>query len=284
VVAMNADKQAVMVNGVPGRMAHETACAVVRRGLDLVPYALTGPQEAEKEIDVNGVKVELIKPDGRAELLSEVKSKYPGLICVDYTHPSAANPNVKAYCNAGLSFVIGTTGGDEEQMRRDVDSADGVFAVIAPNMGKQIVAFQAMMNLFATEFPDALTGYELKVVESHQKTKADTSGTAKAIIASLNQLGVDFSVDQVEKVRNEEEQLNRVGVPEENLKGHAYHTYTLTSPDGTVTLEFKHNVRGRRVYAEGTVDAVQWLAKMIAKGGDKQVFNMIDILKTGTMR
>jgi len=116
VVAMNADKQAVMVNGVPGRMAHETACAVVRRGLDLVPYALTGPQEAEKEIDVNGVKVELIKPDGRAELLSEVKSKYPGLICVDYTHPSAANPNVKAYCNAGLSFVIGTTGGDEEQM------------------------------------------------------------------------------------------------------------------------------------------------------------------------
>ena len=41
------------------------------------------------------------------------------------------------------------------------------------------------------------------------------------------------------------------GVPEDALPGHAFHTYTLTSPDGTVELEFKHNVCGRAVYGEG---------------------------------
>lgn len=32
-----------------------------------------------------------------------------------------------------------------------------------------------------------------QVVESHQRTKADTSGTAKAIVASFQKLGVDFN-------------------------------------------------------------------------------------------
>jgi hypothetical protein len=37
----------------------------------------------------------------------------------------------------------------------------------------------------ATEFPSSFGGYTLSVVESHQSTKADTSGTAKAISARL---------------------------------------------------------------------------------------------------
>lgn len=150
-------------------------------------------------------------------------------------------------------------------------------------MGKQIVAFQAMMDLFSKEFPGALEGYTMKMVESHQTTKADTSGTAKAVIRSINGLGVDFSVDEVERVRNEPEQLDRMQVPIKFLKGHAYHTYTLTSPDETVTLEFKHNVRGRLVYAEGTIDAVIWLARRRQANEAKRVYSMIDILRTGSM-
>ena len=33
----------------------------------------------------------------------------------------------------------------------------------------------------ARDFPGAFAGYKLEVTESHQKTKADTSGTAKAM-------------------------------------------------------------------------------------------------------
>lgn len=48
----------------------------------------------------------------------------------------------------------------------------------------------------------------------------------------------------------------------------------------SVEFQFRHNVVGRRVYAEGTVDAVLFLAK---QGGDKKIYNMIDVLKAGAM-
>ena len=46
-----------------------------------------------------------------------------------------------------------------------------------------------------------------------------------------------------------------------------------------VEFLFQH-VSGRTiyVYAEGTVDAALFLAKRVAEGSDKRMFNMIDVL------
>lgn len=38
---------------------------------------------------------------------------------------------------------------------------------------------------------------KLQVTESHQSTKLDTSGTAKAVISSFKKLGLNFDLDQV---------------------------------------------------------------------------------------
>lgn len=56
----------------------------------------------------------------------------------------------------------------------------------------QVVAFQAMMELMADNFPGVFSGYDLHVVESHQRNKADTSGTAKAVVQSFNKMGLDY--------------------------------------------------------------------------------------------
>ena len=56
----------------------------------------------------------------------------------------------------------------------------------------QVVAFQAMMQLMADNFPGVFTGYDMHVVESHQRNKADTSGTAKAVVQSFNKMGLDY--------------------------------------------------------------------------------------------
>ena len=58
--------------------------------------------------------------------------------------------------------------------------------------GWQVVAFQATMELMAEQFPGAFAGYRLQVVESHQRSKVDTSGTARAIVQSFQKLGLDF--------------------------------------------------------------------------------------------
>lgn len=165
-----------------------------------------------------------------------------------------------------------------------VTQESGVYAVIAPNMGKQIVALQATMARMARDFPGAFSGYTLEVTESHQKTKADTSGTAKALVASFQQLtGSDFEEEQIQKLRDEPSQV-AFGVPPEFLDGHAFHTYTLRSMDGSVEFQFKHNVCGRRTYAEGVMDAVEFLAAKRREANPKRIFNMIDILESGVMQ
>merc|ERR1712118_551773 len=113
--------------------------------------------------------------------------------------------------------------------------------------------------MLSSEYPGAFSGYKLDVVESHQAAKVDTSGTALDLVQCFNKLGVQpFSVDQIQKIRTPEKQ-KEFGVPENALKGHAFHTYTLTSDDGSVQFELKHNICGRRTYAEGVVDGVLFL-------------------------
>ena len=58
-------------------------------------------------------------------------------------------------------------------------------------------------------------------------------------------------------------QVSLMKVPSDALLGHAFHTYQLVSPDGSVTFEFQHNVVGRTTYAEGTVDACLFLSKQV---------------------
>jgi 4-hydroxy-tetrahydrodipicolinate reductase len=146
-------------------------------------------------------------------------------------------------------------------------------------MAKQIEGFQAMMEFAAQTFPDLFKGYRLEIRESHQKGKADTSGTAKAMVGYFNRLGIPFSADQIRMERDPQAQKTRWGIPEEHLAGHGWHTYTLISPDGTVRFEFTHNVNGREIYAFGTLDALIYLAGKIAAGARGRMFTMIDVLK-----
>ncbi|KAK5787083.1 hypothetical protein PVK06_041734 [Gossypium arboreum] len=132
-----------------------------------------------------------------------------------------------------------------------------------------VVAFLAAMKIIAEQFPGAFSRYSLQVMESHQTGKLDTSGTAKAIISYFQKLGVSFDMDQIQMIREPKQQIEIVGVPEEHLSGHAFHLYHLTSPDQTVSFEFQHNVCGRSIYAEGTVDAILFLAKKVKLKADK---------------
>jgi 4-hydroxy-tetrahydrodipicolinate reductase len=116
-------------------------------------------------------------------------------------------------------------------------------------MGEQIVALQAMMQYAAKNFPDCFRDCTLEIKESHQKGKLDTSGTARAMVGYFKQLGVNFDAQDIIKYREPDEQMN-LGVPDDFLKGHGWHTYALTSADKTVHIEIIHNVNGRDIYAK----------------------------------
>jgi 4-hydroxy-tetrahydrodipicolinate reductase len=210
--------------------------------------------------------------------IDTIKSLQGQFLSVDFTHPSAVNPNAEFYCRAGLPFVMGTTGGDRRKLV-DTVTASSITAVIAPNMAKQIVGFQAMMEYAANSFPALFEGYTLEIKESHQNGKADTSGTAKAMVTYFNQLGVPFQEDQIIKIRDPEIQQTQWGIEEKHLTGHGWHTYTLISEDRTVRFEFTHNINGREIYGRGTLDALLYLSEKVKAGVSGKVFTMIDVLK-----
>ena len=290
---ISADNIFVMVNGMPGPMATAAAEACLRKGLRLCPFALTSPRASPSVISVSdGTKCESVRLVPSSTDRKELDAQLAGvratltdddslLLVIDYTHPDAVNGNAQWYVESDLPFVMGTTGGDREQL---LATAQDFPCVIAPNMGKQIVALQAALEHAAATTPGAFAGYTLQVTESHQKTKADTSGTAKAVIQNLQTLTGDtpsFDIDTDLTMIRDDAQAIAFGVPEDAVtSGHAFHTYTLTSPDGSVQFSLQHNVAGRTVYAEGTADAVLFLAQ---RSGERRVFSMVDVLQAGAL-
>lgn len=273
------EKIKVMVNGMPGNMAVGVASHVLAdERFELVPFSLTGPDIDLSTCTVDDVEITLIHPEDRDDTMKNVITETSPFITVDYTHPTAVNANAELYSNLGLPFVMGTTGGERSSLM-ETATASGLHAVIAPNMAKQIVGLQAMLSYGAENFPGLFRGYTLEVKESHQKGKADTSGTAKAIVGYFNAMGTPFSEEEIQMERNPEKQKNEWHIPDAHLTGHAWHTYTLRSEDGTVLFSFTHNVNGREVYQKGTLDAVAFLAKKMADGAEARVFSMIDVLK-----
>ena len=269
----------VMVNGLPGNVSRIVATQILQdERFELVPWSLTGPEIQQPDYSFESVTVKLIQPDKKQSRIEEIIKSQEGFLSVDYTHPSAVNSNAEFYCDCGLPFVMGTTGGDRIKLEETVVSSS-IAAVIAPNMAKQIVGFQAMMAYAADTLPGLFKGYTLEIRESHQAGKADTSGTAKAMVGYFNELGVSFSEDQILKMRNPEVQKTRWGIPEQHLAGHGWHTYTLVSEDQTVRFKFTHNVNGRMVYTLGTLDALLFLSAKVAAGVKGKLFTMIDVLK-----
>ncbi|WMV11871.1 hypothetical protein MTR67_005256 [Solanum verrucosum] len=341
----------IMVNGCNGKMGRAVLEASIAAGLQPVPICFGGPEDGGKTVEAGGKEIIVHGPSDRENILSSVFEEHPNLIVVDYTLPAAVNDNAELYCKVGVPFVMGTTGGDREKLYKTVADSK-VYAVISPQMGKQVVAFLAAMEIMAEQFPGAFSGYSLQtteldflcdwairtaerdklnhqlfayvidpvghwmlffnldrcaikmavshsimsslaavpftsgvsVMESHQASKLDTSGTAKAVISCFEKLGVSFDLDEVQLIRDPVQQVEMVGVPEEYLLGHAFHMYHLTSPDGTVSFEFQHNVCGRSIYAEGTVDAILFLAKKVKLKEEKRIYDMIDVLREGNMR
>ena len=269
----------VMVNGLPGNMASKVAGHIQKdERFKLIPYSLTGAEILEPEYTLDTFTLNLIRPDARLSQIDQIKKSEAPFLSVDYSHPSAVNSNAEFYCQNQLPFVMGTTGGDRKKLEQTVTSSS-IPAVIAPNMAKQIVGFQAMMEYAADTFPDLFKGYALEIQESHQAGKADTSGTAKAMVGYFNKMGVPFAEDDIIKIRDPETQKTQWGVPNQYLNGHGWHTYVLVSKDQTVRFEFRHNVNDRDVYAGGTLDALSYLSEKVKAGVEGKMFTMIDVLK-----
>ena len=272
----------VVVNGL-GKMALVVAEAVaLTEDMELLPFSLVGSDFNNKNLRIGGKKFQTFGPDEKHLFLRKTQNRRPDVI-IEFSLATAVAENVDFYTKNLFPFVLGTTFGNLTNLpayiEQKVSEAKVISAVVAPNMAKDIVLMQAMFDFAAKNFPGALKDFIAYPVESHQSTKPDTSGTAKAIVADLITLGAECSIEKIEKRRTEAD-YEAMNIPREHWGGHGWHTYSLVKNSADVFLEFTHNINGRQPYIDGTLAAARFLfdqrKEMHAFG---KVFSMINVLK-----
>ena len=176
-------------------------------------------------------------------------------VAIEFTTPGAAAANVRALLAAGCAVVSGTTGwGDElEVISREVRSRGGAL-LHAPNF-----SIGATLLGMVAEYAAALVAkhpeFHPHIVETHHAAKLDApSGTAAMLAKNMaGPVGRSVPVTSI-----------RVGaVP-------GTHAVILDAPYEQIRLE--HDVRDRRVFADGALAAARWIV------GRSGVFSMKDVL------
>jgi len=176
-----------------------------------------------------------------------------------------------------IPCVIGATAVDTDQLKRTIESF-ACLAVLAPNLATPLVALQAILRNGANEFPGVFSGFDFHCTESHQQMKKDVSGTARSLLPTFKALGFTTAqVENIRSIRNPEEQ-RALGVPEAHLSGHGWHRYEAKL--NGITLALEHRTSGRAMYAQGVLDACQFILERWQAGERARYFDMVDVLRS----
>jgi len=174
-------------------------------------------------------------------------------VAIEFTIPSAAPTNIRTCLAAGCPVVVGTTGWYAElPSLTEEASRQGGAVLWAPNFS---LGSQVMMYLAAEAA--RMLDTDAVIVETHHASKKDApSGTAREIARAII-----------------EERSG--GVPITSVRvGHVPGTHEVIFDGMFDQVRLTHEVRDRKVFAEGALVAAEWLIAEKRVG----VYTMQDVL------
>ncbi|WP_439028706.1 4-hydroxy-tetrahydrodipicolinate reductase [Haloarchaeobius sp. DT45] len=248
------------VTGATGAMGQEVLSAVAGRTefATVVGFTASG-------VDDTVAGVEVVSDDDFEAVLADREID----VVVDFTVPDATVDYAAACADSGTALVTGTTGLSTEQEAALDDASEAVPVLHAANFSKGIAVLRSLVR----EAAGALDDYDIELVEAHHNRKRDApSGTANTLL------------DDVESVRGEEDRVHgREGEAprtEGEVGVHALRAGNVTGlhevwlAGGHEELRLSHRAESRGVFAEGALDAAQWLA-----GRDAGRYDFSDVLE-----
>jgi len=177
-------------------------------------------------------------------------------VVIDFTTPQAVVANIEACAQAGASMVVGTTGWYAELPRvKELVERSGVGFLYAPNFS---VGVNVLFEISRAAGAALKHGYAGHIVERHHEQKKDKpSGTAAKMKQIMDQAGGT--------------NLEITSIREGDVVG----THVILLDSANDTMMITHDAKSRRGFAEGAVQAAEWLA------GKKGFFEFKDVLKDG---
>ena len=192
-------------------------------------------------------------------------------VAIEFTVPGVAADNITAVAAAGVDAVVGTTGwyGRLDEATAAVNGA-GTGMVHAANFSLGVNLFFRLARA-AAKMADALSEYDVHILEAHHRHKIDhPSGTAITL--------ADILIEELARKESWSATLPDSGphpqvlyVASERVGETAgSHLLGLEGPDDRI--ELRHEARTRAGLARGAIAAAEWIR------GKSGVFTLDDML------
>jgi 4-hydroxy-tetrahydrodipicolinate reductase len=179
-------------------------------------------------------------------------------VCIEFSQPAAALPNLRRMAELGKPLVVGTTGWYRDlPLARRVVEEKGTACVYAPNFSLGLNLYLQVVERAARLF-GSFEDYDVLAMETHHRQKIDSpSGTA-------GRIGEILLEHFPRKRRIVTESLNRAIAPDELhlLAGRAGHfpgTHSVIFDSPADSVELVHRARSRLGFALGALLAAEWI-------------------------
>ncbi len=235
------------VTGASGAMGCEVLTAVTEREDTTVAFAVNRDPEDES-ITGHHVRAASDFP----ELLAEHRPE----VVVDFTGPDSTVEYAGACAEAGVGFVTGTTGFDEDERTALHETAETIPLLWATNFSRGIHALRTAL----AETAGALSEYDIELTETHHNRKRDApSGTAKTLLDEIDEASGRAHERTYGREGEQSREENEIGIHVRRAGGiHGEHEVLFAGNDEV--LSFTHRAESRAVFATGALDAAIWLA------------------------
>lgn len=231
----------LVVVGATGRTGSEIVAEASGRGHDVVGVATASDTVEDVRVYPN---------EDLPQLLDDADA------VVDFTVPEATREHAGVIAEAGVPYVVGTTGFDESGIEALRAASESTPVLKASNFARGVQALLRVVEAGVEALPD----YDVELTETHHNGKRDApSGTANTILDVVD----SAREAELERTHGREGDHSRedseVGVHVRRagtVRGE--HELLLAGNDEVLTLT--HRAESRRVFAAGAVDAAEWLA------------------------
>ena len=237
----------IVVTGAAGRMGREVLAAAADRADIDVAFAVNRTPVDER---IGGVVVE--SSDNFAELLDD----YEPSVVVDFTGPESAVEYAADCADHGVALVTGTTGFDSDGLGALQAASESTAVLKASNFSRGVAALRLAVQEATAALPDA----DIELTETHHNAKRDApSGTAKALLDDIEGVRDDLT-DRVHGRAGEAPRTDdEIGVHARRA-GDIAGEHEVLLGGSNETLSLTHRAGDRSIFAEGALDAAEWLA------------------------
>jgi len=265
----------VALAGIGGRMGRETAVAILEDPALALVLGLEMPQHPAV-----GSTLEIAGGEGSGRTARvKVEAGPAGVdlsrakVLVDFSCAEASPRYAELCADSGVSYVGGVTGLSQAQMEGLRRAAEKVAVVYSPNMSAGVNVLARLVGEAARLLRE---GYDVEIVESHHKGKADVPSGTAAMLAqrAASARGEDGSVVQVSRPGGTHKRGSRE-ITIHSVRGGdvagEHHVHFIGMGE-SVTLS--HRAHSRRAFAKGVPAAVRFAA--VAGPG---FYGMDDVLR-----